>query len=338
MMRTCCVAVVCFVLLGLTAGAQVDGPASRLESASALTSLDGIDQPAWHLKLDVTVFDSKGQNPSEGAIEVWHRNSDERTVYTFADASSTTLKHDGKTFVSSTAPTVPFEAEQILPQIVHPGPEAADWSGAVPELKKLKFGKTELSCVMLTQPIKGAGSVPLGLFPTYCIDENGVIRFTYNFGGQAVTLNRMGTFLQHDVATEAEIRQGEFNIASAKVVTLTTYTPQPDEFVPAANMVEVGADARVAAGVISGHRIYFVEPQYPASAKMNHLSGTVVLHAIIGRDGHIRSLRPINAADPDFVISAIAAVRQWTYRPYLLNGEPTEVDTTITVNYALNAN
>jgi hypothetical protein len=84
--------------------------------------LQGIDQPAWHLKLDVTVFDAKGKNPSEGAIEVWHRNSDERTVFTFADASSRTLKHDGKTFVSATGPTVPFEAEQILAQIVHPGP------------------------------------------------------------------------------------------------------------------------------------------------------------------------------------------------------------------------
>ena len=205
-------------------------------------------------------------------------------------------------------------------------------------MKKVKFGKTELSCVMLTQPIKGAGAVPLGLFPTYCLDANGVIRFTYNFGGQAVTLNSMGTFLQHKVAVEASIREGQFDVASAKVVTLATYTPQPDEFLPAADMAEVGPDARIPAGVISGHRIGFVEPVYPEGAKIRHASGTVLLHAIIGRDGHVRSLRPINAADPDFVISAIAAVRQWTYTPYLLNGGPTEVDTTITVNYALNAN
>jgi protein TonB len=44
----------------------------------------------------------------------------------------------------------------------------------------------------------------------------------------------------------------------------------------------------------------------------------------------------MSATYPDFVIAAIAAVRQWVYRPYLLNGEPTEVDTTITVNFALN--
>ena len=121
---------------GVDGWAQVDSPASRLEAASALTSLDGIEQKPWHLKLDVTVFDDKGKNPSEGTIEVWHAGEDERTVYTFGDASSTTLKHDGKTFVSATGPTVPFEAEQMLPQIVHPGPGPADLSGAVPELKR----------------------------------------------------------------------------------------------------------------------------------------------------------------------------------------------------------
>jgi outer membrane biosynthesis protein TonB len=60
------------------------------------------------------------------------------------------------------------------------------------------------------------------------------------------------------------------------------------------------------------------------------------LRAIIGRDGHVHGLRPVSSPGPDLTISAIAAVRQWTYKPYLLNGEPTEVDTTITVNYNLN--
>jgi TonB family protein len=101
-------------------------------------------------------------------------------------------------------------------------------------------------------------------------------------------------------------------------------------------MVEVGATARIAGGVIAGNRVSFVEPMYPESAKERHESGSVILRAVIGRDGHVHSLRPTNAADADFVIAAIAAVRQWTYRPYLLNGEPTEVDTTITVNFALN--
>jgi periplasmic protein TonB len=58
--------------------------------------------------------------------------------------------------------------------------------------------------------------------------------------------------------------------------------------------------------------------------------GTVVFHAIIGKDGHVETLSVISG--PEMLRSAcLDAVRQWTYRPYLLNGNPVEVDTTITI-------
>jgi protein TonB len=101
-------------------------------------------------------------------------------------------------------------------------------------------------------------------------------------------------------------------------------------------MKPLGGEARILGGVIAGNRVSFTQPVYPESAKANHQSGTVILRAIIGRDGHVHSLRPANTADPDFVIAAIAAVRRWTYKPYLLNGVPTEVHSMITVNFALN--
>jgi TonB family protein len=334
MISTCWVRLVSAVVIGSAAGAQVESPASRLEAASALMALDGIDAKPWHLKLDVAVIDET-KVPHEGTIEVWHAGADQRIVYAFGEATSTTLQHDGKTFFSPAGPRVPFEAREILQEFLHPGPRQAEMDGSVPELRKQKFGPNEFECVMISQSIKGSGKVPLGLFPTYCM-SNGIIRVTYNFGGQTLVLNRIGTFLGHDVAVDARVMEGTVDVATAKVVTLTTYNPQPDEFLPAANMAEAGTTARIAGGVIAGSRIRFVEPIYPASAKSAHQSGTVILHAIIGRDGRIHSLRPTNETYPDFVIAAIAAVRQWVYRPYLLNGEPTEVDTTITVNFALN--
>jgi TonB family protein len=93
--------------------------------------------------------------------------------------------------------------------------------------------------------------------------------------------------------------------------------------------------ARIAGGVIAGARTSFVQPKYPQMAKLAHLSGTVVLRAIISKTGTIEDLEVSFATSPMFVLASINAVRQWTYRPYLLNGQPTEVDTTITVNYAM---
>jgi len=98
---------------------------------------------------------------------------------------------------------------------------------------------------------------------------------------------------------------------------------------------DAGPTARISAGVIAGQRINYVEPVYPEDAKRAKLSGTVVLHAIIGKDGTIRTL-DVLSGPKEFQESAIAAVKQWTYKPFLINGDPTAVDTTITVNFALN--
>ena len=320
-------------LVGGVAGAQVQSPASQLEAASALTSLDAIEERPWHLKLAVTVF-NESKIPSEGTIEVWHSGTDERIISIFGDARSTQLKHDDKWFYSSGGPSLPFGAGQVLREVVHPGPRAEDMDGTVPERRKQKFANSEFDCVMLSRPVKGSRPVPLGLFPTYCIG-NGVLRLMYTSVDQTVVLNHIGTFLGHDVAIETAIQEGPVQIAMGKVVTLATYTPVPNEFVPPDDMRHTGNTARVAGSVIAGNRISFVPPVYPDSAKRNHVEGTVLLHAIIERDGTIHLLRPMNACDPDLAIAAIQAVRQWKYKPYLLNGDPVEVDTTITVNFQL---
>jgi len=78
------------------------------------------------------------------------------------------------------------------------------------------------------------------------------------------------------------------------------------------------------------------QPVYPESAKSAGVQGTVVLHAVIGTDGKPLSLRVMNSqVDPDLARSAVEAVSQWRYTPTLLNGEPIEVDTTISVVYSL---
>ena len=77
-----------------------------------------------------------------------------------------------------------------------------------------------------------------------------------------------------------------------------------------------------------------VQPVYPTPAKLAHISGPVVLHAIIGRDGSIESLQ-VMSGHPMLVNAALDAVRRWRYKPTLLSGQPVEVETTITVNFKL---
>jgi protein TonB len=70
-------------------------------------------------------------------------------------------------------------------------------------------------------------------------------------------------------------------------------------------------------------------------AKMQHASGYVLLNVIIGEDGSVERITPIASTHEMFTDEAMRAVKQWRYSPYLLNGKPTKVDTTVTVNFEL---
>ena len=111
-------------------------------------------------------------------------------------------------------------------------------------------------------------------------------------------------------------------------------TPTPMHAIIAAGAEQANGPIRISGGVASGQIISKVAPVYPPEAKEKGIQGTVVLHAIIGKDGTIQQLAVISGPE-ELQASAMEAVKQWVYKPYLLNGEPVEVETTITVNYAL---
>jgi protein TonB len=92
---------------------------------------------------------------------------------------------------------------------------------------------------------------------------------------------------------------------------------------------------RVSQGVTEGRLILKVEPKYPVIALAARVQGQVVLSAVISKTGEIQNLVLISG-HPMLVPAAIAAVKQWRYRPYLLNGEPVEVETTVNVNFEIN--
>jgi len=91
---------------------------------------------------------------------------------------------------------------------------------------------------------------------------------------------------------------------------------------------------RVGGQVQAAKMIRQITPVYPQIAKTAHVQGTVILHAIISKDGTVQELQYVSG--PALLMrSAMDAVRQWKYQPTLLNGEPVEVDTTISVVFTL---
>ena len=106
----------------------------------------------------------------------------------------------------------------------------------------------------------------------------------------------------------------------------TAYVPKLQPVVP--------QRVRISQGVTTGLLIHRVEPAYPTIARSARIQGTVELKAIIDKTGGIQDLQLVSG-HPMLVPAAIGAVKQWRYRPYLLNGQPVEVETTITVIFSL---
>jgi periplasmic protein TonB len=89
---------------------------------------------------------------------------------------------------------------------------------------------------------------------------------------------------------------------------------------------------RISTGSQAAKLIYQIKPAYPPLARQARIQGVVILEALIGKDGSISTLRVISGHTL-LTQAAVDAVKQWKYQPTLLNGEPTEVVTTVTVTF-----
>jgi len=91
---------------------------------------------------------------------------------------------------------------------------------------------------------------------------------------------------------------------------------------------------RVGGNVQAAKMISQVQPIYPAEAKRDRITGTVILHAVIAKDGSVQELQYVSGPE-ELMRASMDAVRQWKYQPTLLQGAPVEVDTTISIIYTL---
>jgi periplasmic protein TonB len=107
-------------------------------------------------------------------------------------------------------------------------------------------------------------------------------------------------------------------------ITAAAYAQQPEAPKP--------QRVRVASGVANSLLLHSVEPRYPEEARRQHLHGDVRLEILIDKEGKVASVKTLSG-EPILVDAAIKAVKQWRYRPYLLNGDPVEVESTVTIKF-----
>jgi TonB family protein len=147
----------------------------------------------------------------------------------------------------------------------------------------------------------------------------------YIRNGEAV---RVTTNLRYDFVFSDKVTE----ISPNDTIPISSAAASPSS--PATTDTEIPQRVRLAQGVSAGMLIHRVYPVYPEKAKFNYAQGTIVLKVIIGKDGLIKDLKKVSGPE-DLAPAAIGAVQQWRYRPYTLNGQPVEVETTVKVKFQL---
>ncbi len=310
----------------------------RFRNATTESSLDTPGLKPWHLLLNFQLLDAKGQPGESGTIEEWWAGPNlHKTVYTSPSYSNTELTNEQGSYKQTANIYPPETLTMAIDQIVHPMPEQVEMDEATPDLRKQEFSKVPLDCVMLDQKIGNLPFPPLGLYPTYCFDrDKTALRMSFGVGSLVIVRNRIGRFQNKEVAIDQLLSIDNKPAMKAHVDKLSGATFTPADFTTDPGMSKVDLQTtKIAGGVIAGSVLHKVTPRYPDRAKRNHVSGKVLLRAIIGTDGRIHRLRLLSSPDPDLALASFAAVREWTYKPYLLNGQPVTVDTTVTVNFAI---
>jgi TonB family protein len=323
-------------------------PKERLIQAFNSSTLDTIAAgplKPWHLKVDVQMYDEFGTHPQSATIEEWRGGiALARVTYTTPDYVATMITNPDGTFRTSGKGLVPFLLAFVRSAIIHPQPSQAKLATATRfDSKSIKAGKAELDCVTPIYPAPAAGAPPskpkLPPLPpaTYCMEpDSATLLVIERYDSLSTVRQRIATFQQRYVPVELSIGSGPIVVATAKIEQLSTMEIDPELFKPAGEVrVPFVKQIELADKIVAGSILKHEPITYPVVARERHIQGTVTITAIIGTDGHIYAAFPLTSPDPSLTSAALSAVRQYTYKPFTLNGEPVEVRTVIRVNFTM---
>jgi len=182
--------------------------------------------------------------------------------------------------------------------------------------------------------------VPPGSSRTIVTNESGLFSFPQVAPGQYTLQTRLPGFSNTEraiVVRSGETLVQDVSLPLARLMTRMEVTAARPTTPQNANATS--SPRRIGGDIAQPNAISLVKPQYPAAAHASGTEGLVLLQAIIGKDGTIVALQVDpngpSTGDPDLIRAAMDAVRQWRYRPGMLDGSPIEIATTITVNFSL---
>ena len=305
----------------------------RLHEAAEATTLDAPGATPFHVKLSVEIFPQYGRAADKGTVEMWWNGPDEdRIVYDLSQYHATIARTATGMLRTGKAAEVPYIVDHMLAQFLHPVPPAMKESDFDLTPTKVAIGKIKMDCIFTVpshaKPINSIGS-------TFCFDDQTQLRVVQENPDQYNLRQQIGTLGKLQVPAALDYTYLHKGVATARIDALSRQKMPYKEALETANLVPVPEPVRLPSHSLDKSLLHQQQPIYPAEAKSHRTTGTVLLHVIVGVNGKVRSLSLIGSPDDSLTGSAIDAVSRWVYSPYLVNGVPTEVDTTVATIYSM---
>ncbi len=307
------------------------------------------------MRVSYQLYDEKGTPTQQGIYEYWWAAPDTyRSSWSRGGQTETNWNLHGARKHLSVGPLLAFFERKLQSYLIEaiPGEKELDPANAQLVKREVKLSDVKLPCVMVVptavEKSGQTGATPTGLFPTYCFDsQRPILRSAYAFGSTEVIYNKISRVQGRLLPREIAILEGPRKVLTATVDAVEIIAATSPEFTPDGNAISDSyldpnpvanmgpRKIAVSSGVSAQNLVFKIAPYYPQEAKTDHVQGTVVLRGTIGTDGHVHDLSVVQAPSTSLASSAMWAVSQWIYKPYLLKGSPVEVDTTINVVFKL---
>ena len=346
----------------LTLAAQSDAniklpqdPKAILEMAAPFYNYDPATAKPFHLSYNYQLLDAQGNASAEGKVEFWSAPGKmSRIVWTRGNnVFSAWRSADGKILQTVKGDDITGIERHLISAVLFSLPKPEDYQSGETSLRLATIDNsgTVNLCVAMVAANASAPFQPdslHGVGTAYCFDSQSPVLVSM-LQNHTVTFSfrHIQKFLDHNIAGHIDISytgekklQADLEESTEIQPDDANLTPSPDATEPPSRKLAVQSlpvtAGRGGNGIKGGVILYHVPPIYPAAARAAHISGTVSIQATIGKDGTVQNPKILSSPDDSLSQAALDAVRQWRYQPYMLNGEPVDVRTTININFTPN--
>lgn len=291
-----------------------------LRDVSALNGLDSTVPQPWHIVIAYDQFDEDGDNVHSGVVEEYWAGPKKFKISYKSDTLNQTDYATERGLFRLGDQRWPNRVEmQVRAEVVNPFSFAETLKNVTASSIERTFGSHVLHCIVFKR--SGVISVPA----QYCFDHNGtVLRYARGEGWFQTAYNDIEQIEGRNIARQVEVTNGGHRFLSIQVKNMETVAQIDEkELEPPAEAVNLTGQPVTGVNPAPVQTFF---PEWPSSIRQQHFS--IMIQIVIGKDGRVISAHAISGPPKAFK-AAEEAVRKWKYQPYLVLGEPAEVETKV---------